>query len=235
MGSSQNAYAVECFLDELARAGDKDPLAVRQHLLAHKPRHLEVLAVVADAADWGKPLPTGHAQGLALHEAFGSIVAQIAEVSLEDGSLRVHRVHCAVDCGQAINPDTVTAQIEGGIVYGLSAALYGEMRIENGRPVQSNFDSYRVLRMAEMPGVDVHIIHSGEAPGGIGEVGTPPIAPAVCNALLALTGKPVRRLPTSTEPQSIAPSPPNTADLSANSPPTHRLFPDLAQFSASSQ
>ncbi|HSD33350.1 MAG TPA: molybdopterin cofactor-binding domain-containing protein, partial [Gemmatimonadales bacterium] len=140
--------------------------------------------------------PAGRARGVALHESFGSIVAEVAEVSLgEGGEPRVHRVVCAVDCGQYVNPDTVVAQMESGIVFGLSAALYGEITIDQGRPAQSNFDSYQVLRIDQMPLVETHIVAEGDPMGGIGEPGTPPIAPAVCNALLVLTGKPVRRLP----------------------------------------
>ena len=196
VGSSQNAYVTECFFDEVAKAGGKDPFEARRRLLADKPRHKRVLEVAAEHAGWGSPLPAGRAHGIAVHESFGSFVAQVAEVSLrDDGSVRVHRVTCVVDCGDVINPDTIEAQMESGITYGLSAALYNEITIERGRAVQRNFDTYPVVRMREMPKIDVHIVTSGDPLGGIGEPGTPPIAPAVCNALFALTGKPVRRLP----------------------------------------
>lgn len=195
VGSSQNAYVTECFLDELARAGGKDPFALRQALLADKPRHRRVLERVAKMSGWGTPLSEGRARGIAVHESFGSFVAQVAEVSLERGKPRVHKVFCAVDCGMVINPDTVIAQMESGIMYGLSAALYGAITIEGGRTQQSNFHDYPVVRMTEAPVVETAIVDSSEAPGGVGEPGLPPIAPAVCNALLALTGKPIRKLP----------------------------------------
>jgi isoquinoline 1-oxidoreductase beta subunit len=196
VGSSINGYVTECFLDELAHAGGKDPVELRRRLLTDHPRHRRVLDLAAEKAGWGTPLPGGRARGVALHESFGSIVAEVAEVSLGDGGVpRVHRVVCAVDCGQVVNPDTVVAQMESGIAYGLSAALYGEITIDHGRAVQSNFDTYPVLRIDQMPVVETHIVAEGDPMGGIGEPGTPPIAPALCNALLTLTGKPVRRLP----------------------------------------
>ena len=196
VGSSQNAYVTECFLDELAVLGGKDPVEVRRRLLGSHPRHRRALELAAEKAGWGTPLPAGRARGIAVHESFGSIVAQVAEVSLhDDGAPRVHRVTCAVDCGQVINPDTVRAQMESGIIYGLSAALYGELTLERGRVRQGNFHDYPVVRMREAPQIDVHIIAAGDPHGGIGEPGTPPIAPAVCNAILALTGRPVRQLP----------------------------------------
>ena len=196
VGSSINGFVTECFLDELAHAGGKDPVELRRRLLTEHPRHRRVLDLAAEKAGWGTPLPEGRARGVAVHESFGSIVAEVAEVSLgEDGVPRVHRVVCAVDCGQYVNPDTIVAQMESGIVYGLSAALYGEITIDRGHAVQSNFDNYRVLRIDQMPVVDTYIVAEGDPMGGIGEPGTPPIAPAVCNALLVLTGKPVRRLP----------------------------------------
>ncbi len=196
VGSSQNAYVTECFLDELAMAGGKDPVDLRRRLLSDHPRHRRVLDLAVENAGWGKPLPKGRARGVAVHESFGSFVAQVAEVSLEqDGAVRVHRVVCAVDCGDVVNPSTVVAQMESGIIYGLSAALYGEVAIDRGRAVQGNFNTYRVVRMDEAPAIETHIVTSGDPLGGIGEPGTPPIAPAVCNAILALTGRPVRRLP----------------------------------------
>jgi isoquinoline 1-oxidoreductase beta subunit len=196
VGSSINGYVTECFVDEVAKAGGKDPVELRRRLLTDHPRHRRVLDLAAEKAGWGTPLPAGRARGVAVHESFGSIVAEVAEVSLGAGGVpRVHHVVCAVDCGQYVNPDTVVAQMESGIAYGLSAALWGEITIAQGRAVQNNFDTYRVLRIDEMPVVETHIVAEGDPMGGIGEPGTPPIAPAVCNALLVLTGNPVRRLP----------------------------------------
>lgn len=195
VGHSQNAYVTECFFDEVARAAGRDPFELRRELLADHPRHRGVLERAAEMAGWGTPVAEGRARGIAVHESFGSFVAEVAEVSLEGGVPRVHKVFCAVDCGRVVNPDTIVAQMESGIVYGLSAALYGRIDIAGGRAVQSNFHDYEVLRMAEMPAVETAIIDSREPHGGIGEPGVPPIAPAVCNALLALTGKPVRKLP----------------------------------------
>jgi isoquinoline 1-oxidoreductase subunit beta len=196
VGSSQNAYITECFLDELARAGGHDPLAYRQRLLRGHDRHLRVLETAAEKAGWGGNLAEGHALGLAVHECFGSFVSQVAEVSVAtDGGVRVHRVVCAVDCGQLINPDTIAAQMDSGIMYGLSAAMFDAITFEKGQAVQSNFHNYRIVRMREAPRIETHIVNSGDAFGGIGEPGTAPTAPAVCNAIFALTGKPVRKLP----------------------------------------
>ena len=196
VGSSQNAYVTECFFDELCQLGGVDPVEARRRLLGAHVRHRRALDTAAAMAGWGSAVPAGHARGVAVHESFGSIVAQVADVSLRsDGTPRVHHVWCAVDCGIVINPDTVRAQIESGIMYGLSAALHGELTIERGRVMQSNFHDYPVVRMHEAPSVDVTIIAEGDPIGGIGEPGLPPIAPAVCNALLRLTGKPVRKLP----------------------------------------
>jgi isoquinoline 1-oxidoreductase beta subunit len=195
VGSSQNAFVTECFLDELAAAGGKDPVEVRRRLLKNAPRHARVLEAAVEKAGWGTPLPEGRARGVAVHESFGSFVAQVAEVSIDGDRVRVHRVVCAVDCGQIVNPDTVIAQMESGIAYGLSAALFGDVTIEEGRAMQSNFHDYKVVRMPDMPRVDTVLVPSGDAHGGVGEPGLPPIAPAVCNALLVLTGKPIRRLP----------------------------------------
>lgn len=200
VGSSQNAFITECFLDEVAAALRKDPLVLRRALLAQHPRHRAVLERAAREAGWGRPLPAGRHRGIAVAESFGSYVAQVAEVSLADGRLRVHRVVCAIDCGVVVNPDTVVAQMQSGIVYGLSAALYGQITIKHGRVEQSNFHDYPMLRMDEMPQVEVHIVPSDEPPGGVGEPGTPPIAPAVANAVFAATGKPVRRLPIALAP-----------------------------------
>ena len=154
-----------------------------------------MLELAAEKAGWGTPLPAGRTRGIAVDESFGSYCAQVAEVSVERGQVRVQRVVCAVDCGMVVNPDTIVAQMECGIVYGLTAALKGEITIKNGRVEQGNFDDYPLLRLDEMPEIEVHIVKSAEQPGGVGEPGTPPIAPAVANAVFAATGKPVRRLP----------------------------------------
>jgi isoquinoline 1-oxidoreductase subunit beta len=197
VGNSQNGYITECFVEELAKAGGKDPFEFRRKLLASAPRHLGVLELAAAKAGWGQPLPAGRTRGIAVVESFGSFVAEVAEVGVNRGSgeIRVHRVVCAVDCGRYVNPDTIAAQMEGGIAFGLTAALKGQITIDKGRVQQSNFHDYEMLRLNEMPKVEVHIVPSNEAPGGIGEPGTPPIAPAVCNAIFAATGKPIRRLP----------------------------------------
>jgi isoquinoline 1-oxidoreductase subunit beta len=196
VGNSQNSFIVESFIDELAHAAGKDPFEFRRALLEKHPRHKAVLELAAGKAGWGKPLPQGHARGIAVQESFGSYVAEVAEVSVSpEGKAKVHKIVCAVDCGIVVNPDIVVAQMESGIVYGLSAALTGEITIKDGRVVQGNFDDYPVLRMNDMPVVEVHIVKSTEPPGGVGEPGTPPAAPAVCNAIYALTGKRVRKLP----------------------------------------
>jgi len=201
VGHSYNAFFVECFLDEAAHAAKRDPYEYRRAMLANAPRQRRVLEVAAKKAGWGTPLtarPGGRAgRGIALAESFHSIVAQVAEVEIEaSGALKVRRVVCAIDCGQAINPDTVAAQMESGIVFGLSAALHGEITLKAGRVAQSNFPDYDMVRMADCPAIEVEIVASGwEHLGGVGEPGTPPIAPAVANALFAATGKRVRRLP----------------------------------------
>jgi isoquinoline 1-oxidoreductase subunit beta len=195
VGYSQNTFFTESFLDELAAAGSKDPLEVRRRLLAKTPRMLHVVELAAEKAGWGKPLPAGHGRGIAVTNNIGSFNAQVAEVSIDKGKLRVHRVVCAVDCGHVVNPAIVEAQIQSGIVYGLSAALKGGITIKNGRVEQQNFHQYEVLRIDEMPVVEVHIVPSQEAPGGIGEASTPTTAPAVANAIFAITGKRLRKLP----------------------------------------
>jgi isoquinoline 1-oxidoreductase beta subunit len=196
VGNSQNAFVVEAFVDEVAAAAGRDPLEFRRELLRNQPRHRAVLELAAEKAGWGTPLANGHGRGIAVHRAFGSWVAMVAEVSLgEDGAPRVHRVVCAVDCGMTVNPDTIEAQMEGGVAFGLTAALKGPITFAKGRVVQSNFDDYEMLRMNEMPGVEVHIVPSTEPPGGVGEPGVPPVAPAVANALFAATGKRLRSLP----------------------------------------
>jgi isoquinoline 1-oxidoreductase beta subunit len=196
VGSTHTAFATEVFLDELAHAAGADPVAFRRKLLAGHPRHLAVLDLAAEKAGWGTPLAAGRGRGVAVHESFKTVVAEVAEVSVQqDGSYKVERVVCAVDCGVAVTPDVVRAQMEGGIGFGLAAALHGAVTIEDGRAEQANFDDYRILRMKEMPRVEVHIVASEAAPTGVGEPGVPPIAPAVVNALFAATGKRVRRLP----------------------------------------
>ena len=195
VGYSQNAFATECFVDELAGVAGQDPVAFRRSHLADKPRHRAVLDLAAERAGWGTPLPPGRARGIALVQSFGSFVAEVAEVSVVDGVVRVHKVTCAIDCGQVVNPDIVSAQMEGAIAFGLTAALKGEITLEKGRVQQGNFFDYPLLRIDEMPEVAVHIVPSTENPGGVGEPGTPPIAPAVANAVSALTGTRVRRLP----------------------------------------
>jgi isoquinoline 1-oxidoreductase beta subunit len=195
VGSSQNAYITECFLDELAAAAGKDPYEYRRALLTKHPRHLGVLELAAREAGWGTPLPAGRTRGIAVAEAFGSYCAQVAEVTVAGGQVRVQRVVCAIDCGMTVNPDTVVAQMESGIVYGLTATLKGEITLKNGRVEQGNFNDYPLLRLDEMPQIEVHIVKSSAHPGGVGEPGTPPIAPAVANAVFAATGKPVRKLP----------------------------------------
>jgi isoquinoline 1-oxidoreductase beta subunit len=195
VGHSHNAFFSESFMDELAATTQQDPLAFRLGLLQDAPRYAAVLQKAADLATWGKPLPAGHAQGLALHESFGSIVAQVAEVSLDKGLIRVHRVVCAIDCGTVVNPAIVAQQVESSVVYGLSAALFGQIDIVAGVVQQSNFPSYPMLNLAQTPVVQTHIMASTRKPGGVGEPAVPPTAPAVANALFALTGKRLRALP----------------------------------------
>jgi isoquinoline 1-oxidoreductase beta subunit len=204
VGHSHTGFAVNGFLDELAAAGRKDPVALRRLLLADRPRHLGVLNLAAEKAGWGASAPGGRARGIALQESFGSVVAQVAEVSVSGDAIQVHRVVCAVDCGAVINPDHVAAQIEGGIVYGLSAALHGSITLSRGRVEQSNFNDYPVLRMNEMPQVETYLVASDAPMGGVGEIAVPCIAPAVCNAIYAATGKRLRRLPVTASLASYA-------------------------------
>ena len=202
VGHSYNAFAVEHFLDRIARSTGRDPVALRRALLAESPRHLGVLERAAEAAGWDAPAPEGRARGVAVHESFGSWVAQVAEVSVEEGAVRVHRVVAAADVGRVVHPDTVVAQIEGGIVFGLGAALYGRIDLDDGAVRQSNFHDYRILSYGETPEIEVHLLESAEPPGGVGEIAVPPIGPAVANALLALTGRPTSRLPLTAQPWS---------------------------------
>jgi len=195
VGHSHTAFAVESFVDELAHAAKRDPLEFRRALLERSPRVRAVLELAAEKAGWGTPPPPGRARGLAVHESFGSIVSHVAEVSVEDGKIRVHRMTCAVDCGVCVNPLGVAAQMESGVAFGLSAALHSELTMKEGRVQESNFHDYPILRIHEMPKVEVHIVESREKSGGAGEPGTPPVAPAVANAVFALTGKRLRELP----------------------------------------
>jgi isoquinoline 1-oxidoreductase beta subunit len=195
VGHSHTAFVVESFFDELAHAAGKDPLEMRRALLAKHPRNLRVLELAAQKAGWGKPLPAGHGRGIAVHESFGSFISQVAEVSVSSTGVRVHHVVCAIDCGPIVNPDTIQAQMESGIIFGLTAALYGEITFDKGRVQQRNFHDYKMLRIHETPEIEVHIVPSTEKQGGVGEPGVAPIAAAVGNAIFAATGKRVRRLP----------------------------------------
>jgi isoquinoline 1-oxidoreductase subunit beta len=195
VGHSHNAFFSESFIDELAAATKQDPLAFRLKLLKDAPRYAAVLQLAADKAAWGKPLPAGRARGIALHKSFGSIVAQVAEVSLTEGQIRVHRVVCAIDCGTVVNPGTVAQQMESSVVYALSAALFGKIDIVGGEVQQSNFADAPMLTLSQTPVVETHIVPSTRHPAGVGEPAVPPLAPAVGNALFALTGKQQRALP----------------------------------------
>ena len=195
VGHSYNAFVMEGLVDELAAAAGQDPLEYRRRLLKDHPRHLGALNLAAEKAGWGAPLPEGRARGIAVHESFGSYVAQVAEVSVQDGRIRVHRVVCAIDCGIAVNPSAIAAQLDSGVAFGLGAALHSRLSFKDGRVQESNYHDYRVLRLNEMPVVETHIVPSTERPGGVGEPGTPPIAPAVANAVFALTGQRLRELP----------------------------------------
>ena len=195
VGSTHTAFATECFLDEVARAAGKDPLALRRALLREHPRHLAALELAAKQAGWGKPLPKDRARGIAVHESFNTAVAQVVEISRRKDAFHIDRVVCAVDCGVAVNPHIVAMQMESGIGYGLSAALTGAITLKEGVVEQSNFHDYPVLRMNQAPRIEVHIVPSSAKPTGVGEPGTPVVAPALANALLALNGQPVRALP----------------------------------------
>ena len=198
VGATQNGYFMECFIDEVARAAGRDPYQLRRELLAHDPRALNVIDTVARAAGWGEPLPKGRALGMAFVESYGSLCAEVAEVSLRDGKPFVHRVVCALDCGSIVLPDGVRSQVEGGIVQGLSAVLGEAVNIAAGAAVERNFDTYSLLRITGAPErIETIIIESGEAMGGVGEPPLPPLAPAVVNALVALAGRPIRELPLS--------------------------------------
>lgn len=196
VGATHNVFVVESFIDELAAVAKQDPLEYRQMLLDKSPRAKAVLELAAAKAGWSQSLPAGSGRGISVQTAFGSYLAQVVEVDASnDAQVRVKRVVCAVDCGMNVNPDTIRAQIEGGIIFGLTAALFGEITIEKGRVEQSNFHDYRMLRISEVPAIEVYILDSNQAPGGIGETGTAALAPALTNAIFAATGKRLRRLP----------------------------------------
>jgi isoquinoline 1-oxidoreductase beta subunit len=195
VGHSHNAFIAESFIDELAAHAKQDPLEFRRRLLAHSPRYLAVLGLAAEKSGWGSPLPAGRARGVALHESFGTVVAQVAEVSLEHGEPRVHRVVCAVDCGIVVNPGIVAQQMESAVVFGLTAALHGRIDIFGGVVQQRNFPDYPMVRMPRAPLVETWVVASDRPPAGVGEPGVPPVAPAVANALFTLTGKRQRSLP----------------------------------------
>jgi isoquinoline 1-oxidoreductase subunit beta len=199
VGSTHTAFSTECFLDEVARAAGKDPLALRRGLLREHPRHLAALDLAAKQAGWGKPLGKDKARGIAVHESFNTAVAQVVEISRRKDAFHVDRVVCAVECGVAVNPQIVAMQMESGIGYGLSAALMGAITLKDGVVEQSNFHDYPVLRMNQAPRIEVHIVPSSGKPTGVGEPGTPVVAPALANALLALNGQPVRALPLSAQ------------------------------------
>jgi isoquinoline 1-oxidoreductase beta subunit len=195
VGHTHTAYVMETMVDELAHAAGQDAVAYRRKLLQKSPRHLAALNLVAEKAEWDKKLPKGRYKGIAVHEAFGSYVAQVAEISIDNGKPRVHKVTCAIDCGLAVNPDGVKAQMESGIIFGLTMALYGELTIEKGQLQQNNFYDYRIARMNESPEIDVYIVESNDKMGGAGECAVPPTAPAIANAIFAATGKRIYNLP----------------------------------------
>jgi isoquinoline 1-oxidoreductase beta subunit len=191
---SPNCFVIESFMDEMAAAAGKNPYEFRLELLHKKPRHRRVLQMTAERAGWGKA-PAGRYQGLSFMEGYTTHLAQVAEISIESGVLKVHKIVCVVDCGQMVNPRIVESQIESGIIFGLSSALWGEVTLSGGRAQQTNFNNYRVLRGNEMPQIDVHLLESDELPGGIGEAAVAPVAPAICNAIFTATGKRLRSLP----------------------------------------
>jgi isoquinoline 1-oxidoreductase beta subunit len=195
VGHSHNAFFSESFIDEIALRGSQDPLEFRKQLLKKSPRHLAVLNLVADKAGWAQPLPAGRARGVALHESFGSVVAQVVEASLQNGKPRVHRVVCALDCGTVVNPGIVAQQIEGSVIYALSAALGGKVDIRQGNVQQSNFPDSMPILLRQAPCVETWLVSSARPPSGVGEPGVPPLAPALGNALASLTGRRFRSLP----------------------------------------
>jgi len=194
---SQHGFFTEAFFDEVAEAAGKDPYLLRRELLSNKPRHRKLLDLVAEKAGWDQPMPEGRGRGISLQESFGSLVAQVVEVTVDKGEVAVDRVVVAVDPGFAVSPDGLTAQMESGVIFGLSAALYGEISIEDGRVVQSAYKDYPVVRMVDAPAIETHIVNSGESWGGAGEPGTPGVAPALANAIFQATGTRIRQLPVS--------------------------------------
>ena len=195
VGHSNTGFAVESFIDECAHAAGSDPYEYRLALLKDKPKHVAALKLAAEKAAWGTKLPAGRARGIAMHEMEGTIVAEVAEVSLIDGKPHVHRVIAAIHCGVAVNPRSIEQQLEGAVTFGLSAALFGEITLEDGHVMQSNYDNYEIVRIHEAPAVEVYIVPSTDPPTGVGEPGIAPIAAAVANALFSLTGVRARRLP----------------------------------------
>jgi len=198
VGSSQNAFAIESFIDEMAHATGQDPYQFRRKLLADRADFIKVLDTLAEKSGWGSPPPAGTGRGIAIHECYGSIVGAVAEVLVTNGQVKVERVVCALDCGHAVNPLTVAEQLEGGTIWGLSAALFGKNTVKDGAIVETNFDTYPVVRMADAPRIETHLaLTGGKKWGGVGEPGAAPIAPAVTNAIFAATGKRIRQLPIS--------------------------------------
>ena len=196
VGPNNNVFAIECFMDELARKAGKDPIAFRRGMLGNNPRLKAALDLVAEKSDWGKPLPARAGRGVCVQPSFGSFIATVVEAEVDDsGEVHLRRVTSAVDTGIAVNPDTIVAQLQGGLIFGLTAALYGEITIDKGRVQQSNFNDYRMLRIDQVPKIEVHVIKSGEDPGGIGETGCTAAPPALRNAIYAATGVALRRLP----------------------------------------
>jgi isoquinoline 1-oxidoreductase beta subunit len=196
VGPSHNVFVTESFMDELAAAAKQDAVAYRRALLDKSPRARAVLDLAAEKAGWGETLPKGRGRGVSLQFVFGSYLAQVAEVEVaKEGSVRVRRVVCAIDCGTIVNPDTVQAQIQSGIIFGATASLYGEITLKNGRVEQTNFDNYQMMRMNETPVIEVYMVKSSEPPGGMGETGTSAIVPAIANAVYAATGKRLRKMP----------------------------------------
>ena len=196
VGPNNNVFAIECFMDELARKAGKDPIAFRRDMLGKEPRLRAALDLVAEKSNWGQALPARAGRGVSAQPSFASFIATVVEAEVdEQGEVRLRRITSAVDTGIAVNPDTIAAQLQGGLIFGLTAALYGEITIDKGRVQQSNFNDYRMLRIDEVPQIDVHVIKSGEAPGGIGETGATAGPPALRNAIYAATGVALRRLP----------------------------------------
>jgi isoquinoline 1-oxidoreductase beta subunit len=196
VGPAHNVFVIESFIDELAHKAGKDPVDFRMNMLGKHPRLQAALKLAAEKSGWGSPLPKGVGRGVGVQPSFASWIATVAEVGVEpDGEVKLRRLVCVVDTGIVVNPDTIVAQLQGGLIFGLTAALFGEVTVDKGRVQQSNFHDYRMLRINETPPIEVHIIPSGEAPGGIGEAGTTAAAPALANAIFAATGKRLRRLP----------------------------------------